>query len=262
MKRNQKVESARIQKEKFQRVQFPTLLPRNDNQKKLIEALKYNSMVVAHGSAGTGKTIFACYHAARKLHFNDIKQIVLVRAYQPLAGRSIGFLPGTTEEKLLPYYQQMIDYLEDCLGKGTVEIAIKNGIIRICPLEAIRGRSWDNTIVIVDESQNLFVEEVQALSTRMGENCQMIFCGDSSGIQTDIKKGMDGLTYLNAIVSKYAISDAAFVQFTRDDIVRSGMTKEFVIAFEEEFILEQHGKGIVKDHLNSKLVPIKQKKQA
>lgn len=254
MKRNQKVQVGlqRTQKEKFERQPFPTLLPKNDNQRKLIEALKYNTLVVGHGSAGTGKTILACYHAARKLHFNDIKKIVLIRAYQPLAGRGIGFLPGTPEEKLLPYYQQMIDYLEDCLGKGTVDVALKNKVIEICPLETIRGRSWENTIVIVDESQNLFVPEVQALMTRIGENCQMIICGDSSGIQTDIKKGMDGLTYLNKIVSKYNISDSAFISFTRDDIVRSGMTKEFVVAFEEEFILEQSGKGIINESKKGK----------
>lgn len=252
MKRNQKVQTQRVQKEKFERTVFPSVLPRNENQKKLLEAIKYNTVVVAHGSAGTGKTLISCYHAAKKLHYNDIRKIVLIRAYQPLAGRSIGFLPGTLDEKLLPYYQQMIDYLEDCLGKGSMEIALKNKVVEICSLETIRGRSWDNCIVIVDEAQNLFVPEVQALMTRIGENCQMIICGDSSGIQTDVKKGMDGLTYLNKIVSKYNISDCAFVEFNRDDIVRSGMTKEFVIAFEEEFILEGDGKGITNEKKGTK----------
>jgi phosphate starvation-inducible PhoH-like protein len=240
MKRNQKVE--RTVKEKFVRAVFPTLLPKNENQKKLAESLKSTSLVVAKGSAGTGKTIFACYHAARKLHYNDIKKIVLIRAYQPLAGRSIGFLPGTAEEKLLPFYQQMIDYLEDCLGKASVEIAIKNRVVEICSLETIRGRSWDNCIVIVDEAQNLYPQEVQALVTRMGENCQMIICGDDSGIQTDVKKGMDGLTYLSKVVSKYKIEDTAFISFTRDDIVRSGMTREFVVAFEDEYALQKSNK--------------------
>ena len=262
MKRNQKVQQQRIQKEKFERVSFPVILPRNENQKKLLEALKYNTVVVAQGSAGTGKTMIACYHAARKLHFNDIKKIVLVRAYQPLAGRGIGFLPGTPEEKLLPYYQQMIDYLEDCLGKGTTEIAIKNKVIEICPLETIRGRSWDNCIIVVDESQNLFVPEVQALMTRVGENSQMIICGDNSGIQTDVNKGMNGLDYLNKIVSKYNISDCSFVHFNREDIVRSGLTKEFVIAFEEEYILDQDGKGVVQEYQKQKKVQGNQSNQS
>lgn len=247
MKRNQKVSTQRVVQEKFVRTQFPVLLPKNENQRIFLEGLKYGSLVVGHGSAGTGKTIMACYHAARKLHFNDIRKIVLIRAYQPLAGRSIGFLPGTVEEKLIPYYQQMLDYLEDCLGKATVEIALKNKIIEICPLETIRGRSWENTIVIVDESQNLYVPEVQALMTRIGENCQMIVLGDDSGIQTDVNKGIDGLTYLKAIVDKYQIDDTAFVRFTPEDIVRSGMTKDFVLAFEAEYKLDKSNKGILSE---------------
>lgn len=248
MKRSQKAE--RVVKEKFTRSVFPTLMPKNENQRVFAEALKSTSLVVAQGSAGTGKTVMACYHAAKKLHFNDIKKIVLLRAYQPLAGRSIGFLPGTADEKLLPFYQQMIDYLEDCLGKASVEIAIKNRVVEICSLETIRGRSWDNCIVIVDEAQNLYPQEVQALVTRMGENCQMIIAGDNSGIQTDIKKGMDGLTYLSKIVSKYKIEDTAFIDFTRDDIVRSGMTRDFVVAFEDEYALQKSNKPHILNTVN------------
>jgi phosphate starvation-inducible protein PhoH len=128
----------------------------------------------------------------------------------------------------------MIDYFEDFLGKATTEIHLKQKTIEICSLETIRGRSWENTIIIVDESQSLFVPEVQALVTRIGEGSQMIFCGDNSGTQTDVRIGMDGLTYLEQLASRYGIEDTAFIKFTRDDIVRSGITKEFVIAFEEE----------------------------
>ena len=234
MKRNQKVKEQNILKEKFVRQQFPVLLPKNDSQSKLMEGLKYNTLVVASGSAGTGKTYLPCAHAAKKLHYKDIEKIVLIRAYQPLAGRSIGFLPGTLEEKLIPYYQQMLDYLEDFLGKGTLEIALKNKTIEICSLETIRGRSWDNTIVIIDEAQSMYVQEIQALTTRIGENTQMIICGDNSGVQTDVVKGTDGLTYLEKLCSKYNISDSCFVKFTPDDIVRSGITKEFVLAYEAE----------------------------
>jgi phosphate starvation-inducible PhoH-like protein len=243
MKRRQKQIQERVTKEKFIRTQFPVLVPKNERQKQLQEALRSQSLVVAHGSAGTGKTIMACYHAARKLHFKDINKIVLVRAYQPLAGRSIGFLPGTVDEKLMPYYQQMIDYLEDCLGKDTIDIHLKHKTIEICPLESIRGRSWDNCIVIVDESQNLFVPEVQALVTRMGENCQMILCGDPA--QTDVNKGMNGLEYLEKLVSKHHIPDTYFICFTKEDIVRSGITKAFVEAFEDDSEDHKHGKSVV-----------------
>ena len=241
MKRRDKVQTQRVQKEKFQRNQFPSLNPMNDKQKDLQEALKYNAIVVAQGSAGVGKTLLACYHAAKKLHYGDIKKIILIRAYQPLAGRTIGMLPGDADQKLLPFYQQMIDYFEDFLGKATTEIHIKNKTIEICSLETIRGRSWSDAIIIVDESQSLFVPEVQALTTRIGENAQMIFCGDNTGNQTDVKNGMDGLTYLNKIVQKYNIPDCQFITFTRDQICRSDVVRDFVIAFEEEMIADEKG---------------------
>ena len=241
MKRRDKVQTQRVQKEKFQRNQFPSLNPMNDKQKDLQEALKYNTIVVAQGSAGVGKTLLACYHAAKKLHYGDIKKIILIRAYQPLAGRTIGMLPGDADQKLLPFYQQMIDYFEDFLGKATTEIHVKNKTIEICSLETIRGRSWSDAIIIVDESQSLFVPEVQALTTRIGENAQMIFCGDNTGNQTDVKNGMDGLTYLNKIVQKYNIPDCEFITFTRDQICRSDVVRDFVIAFEEEMIADEKG---------------------
>ena len=241
MKRRDKVQTQRVQKEKFQRNQFPSLNPMNDKQKDLQEALKYNTIVVAQGSAGVGKTLLACYHAAKKLHYGDIKKVILIRAYQPLAGRTIGMLPGDADQKLLPFYQQMIDYFEDFLGKATTEIHIKNKTIEICSLETIRGRSWSDAIIIVDESQSLFVPEVQALTTRIGENAQMIFCGDNTGNQTDVKNGMDGLTYLNKIVQKYNIPDCQFITFTRDQICRSDVVRDFVIAFEEEMIADEKG---------------------
>lgn len=244
MKRSHKEQQQRVQKEKFQRAQFPVLHAMNDKQSELLEALKYNTLVVARGSAGTGKTLLAVWHAAKKLHYGDIKKVVLIRAYQPLAGRSIGFLPGTAEEKLLPFYQQMIDYFEDYLGKATTEIHLKNKTIEICSLETIRGRSWNESIIIVDESQNLYVPEIQALTTRVGIDSQIVFCGDNTGPQTDIKKGMDGLTYLEKVCSKYNIDDCSFTTFGREHVVRSGLTKEFVIAFEEELEQEVLGQAI------------------
>lgn len=245
MKRAQKVQSDRVQKEKFQRNQFPVLTPKSEHQKDLFEALKYSTIVVAQGSAGVGKTMVACYHAAKKLHFGDIRKVVLIRAYQPLAGRTIGLLPGDSDSKLLPFYQQMVDYFEDFLGKATTEIHLKNKTIEICSLETIRGRSWSDAIVVLDEAQSLFVPEVQALTTRIGERCQMIFCGDNTGNQTDVKNGMDGLTYLNKLATKYNIPDIEFVSFTRDDICRSDIVKDFVIAYEEELLADEQGRDTI-----------------
>jgi len=245
MKRNLKVREQVVQKEKFARQTFPQLLPKNENQRVLLDSFQYDQLVVAQGSAGTGKSILSVWHAAKQLQSKKVKKVILIRAYQPLAGRTIGMLPGTAAEKLMPFYQQLIDYFEDFLGKASTEIHIKNETIQICSLETIRGRSWDDAIIIIDEAQCLFVPEVQALVTRVGENSQIIFCGDDTGMQTDVKNGMNGLRYLRKLTEKYNISSSSFVNFTREDICRSGLTKEFVIAFEEEMLEDERGTAIV-----------------
>jgi phosphate starvation-inducible protein PhoH and related proteins len=221
--------------------QFPAFPPKTENQKYFVESLELDSIAIGAGCAGTGKTILAIHKAAQKLYTGKVKKIVLIRAYQPLAGRSIGFLPGELEEKLLPYYRQMVDYLEDFLGKSFVEIHMKDKSIEICSLETIRGRSWDDTIVVVDEAQNLFPEEIQALVTRIGQGSQMYLIGDDSGIQTDIKNTVEGLSYLLGIVEKYNIPDVGITYFGYDDILRSNITKDFVIAFDKEL---QEKKGL------------------
>jgi phosphate starvation-inducible protein PhoH and related proteins len=245
MKRAQKTQDLMVKKEKFQRQQFPSLVPKTENQARFIDSLKYDTISVADGVSGSGKTYIACWHAARKLYYGDIKKIVLIRAYQPLAGRSIGLLPGTLQEKLQPYYQQMIDYFEDFLGKASTDIHLKQGTIEICSLETIRGRSWSDAIVAIEESQNLFVPEVQALVTRIGQSCQMIFAGDDSGCQTDVKNSMNGLTYLKSLTDRYNIEEIGFTKFGTEDIVRSGIVKSFVLAFEQEAELDKTGKAII-----------------
>jgi len=108
-------------------------------------------LYVTDGYVLTHNTFLACHHAAKQVYTGRTKQIILIRAYQPLAGRSIGFLPGELEEKLFPYYAQMISYLKDLLTPARVEIWLKSGVIEICSLETIRGRSWDYATIIVDE---------------------------------------------------------------------------------------------------------------
>lgn len=213
------------------------------NQGVMMSSFRQDTLIVGDGSAGTGKTLLACWWAAKQL-VEHKKKVILIRAYQPLAKRTIGFLPGTAEEKLAGYYKQLIDYMVEFLGKGVYDCAIKNGNISLVSLEEIRGRSWDDATVIIDESQNLFVEEVQALTTRVGNNTQMIMIGDASGLQSDVK-GLNGLVYLEKLVEKYGIEDVGFVKFTKDDVVRSGFVKNIVFALEDEFYADREGRGIV-----------------
>ena len=209
--------------------------------------MQQKTLVVAAGCAGVGKTYLALYHAAKRLLEGSINKIVLIRPYQPLAGRSIGFLPGELEDKLLPYYAQMVSYLEDFLTPARVNVWRKAGTIEICSLETIRGRSWDNTVILCDESQGLFPSEIQALTTRIGEGSQMIICGDDSEVQTDVKNKINGLSYLLGVIDKYKIQDAAYTKLGYEDILRSGITREFVIAYDKEL---QEEKDSIKPQQN------------
>lgn len=235
MKRSQKLQQDRMVREKFESERrLPALTPKTDNQKHFLEGLEEKTLSIGAGVAGSGKTLLSCWYATKELVNHRTNKIVLIRAYQPLAGRNMGFLPGTVEDKLLPYYQQMLCYIEDFMGKASLEVALKRKDIEICALEAIRGRSWDDSIVIVDEAQNLYVPEIQALMTRIGQGTKMILIGDNTGIQTDVRKGQNGLDYLIDIVRKYNIQDHQKTFFGYDDILRSGITKDFVIAFDRE----------------------------
>ena len=212
------------------KVVMPT--PKNHNQKLLISALNTDIMVLVNGSAGSGKTMVALAHAAKQLLDKKVEKIVLYRPYQPLANRTVGFLKGTANEKMMPYFAQQVAYLEQFLGKNAVAMAIENGTIELGLLEAARGRSFENAIVVIDESQLLTPAEAQALSTRIGDNCQVVFVGDSN--QRDDRKKESGLSYLERIVSDYMIEDVGIIKFTANDIVRSGITKAFVKAFDQE----------------------------
>jgi phosphate starvation-inducible protein PhoH and related proteins len=196
--------------------------------------MKEQQLVIGAGCAGVGKSYLALYHAAKELLEGRINKIVLIRAYQPLAGRSIGFLPGELEDKLIPYYAQMLAYLEDFLTVPRVEVWLKSKTIEICSLETIRGRSWDYSLILLEESQNLYPEEIQALTTRIGQGSQMIVIGDQTSVQTDIKNKQDGLNYLLGVIDKYKIPNTATVVFNYDDICRSDITRDFVIAYDKE----------------------------
>ena len=125
----------------------------------------------------------------------------------------------------------MLGYLSEVLGADYVETQIQNyGTVELSPLESIRGRSFDNAIVISDESSNMTVGEIQALATRLGENTRWFCIGDNA--QTDTQH--NGLKWFENLVKKHYISDIGVVKFDHNDIVRSGMVKELVIAFERE----------------------------
>lgn len=205
-----------------------TIDPMNDKQRDYFQSLLGDPCVICMGAAGTGKTFLAASVAAKDLAERRIHRIILSRA-NVATGKSLGAFPGTVEEKMEPWLLPITDVLRKQLGHGFYEHAVKSGQITIQPLETVRGRSFDDAIVIMDEAQQLTVDELKAITTRIGENAKLFLMGDRA--QRDVKT--DGLDWLTQLVDKHNLPVAVH-SFTSDDIVRSGLCKQFVQAFEKE----------------------------
>ena len=205
------------------------LVPRTDNQKALIDALKTSSQVFILGPAGTGKTYVTATYAADLYTLKEIDKIVITRPHVAV-GKELGFLKGDLQEKTMPWALPVLDVLEKHLGKGTVETGIKNGNIEMAPLALMRGRSFDNAFIIVDESQNITTHELKMLLTRVGEGSTIVLNGDTQ--QSDLKEA-DGLSKVIHLAKKYMLP-VPIIEFGLTDIVRSDICAEWVKVFMEE----------------------------
>ena len=221
------------------------VLPKSDNQKKFLDALKTKQLVVGEGRAGVGKSHLACIHAANKYLKGQCERIVLLRPYVQV-GKTAGLLPGTLREKLWPLMLPMLDNLQLVLGRERFAYMLEHEQICIEAVENVRGRSYRDSVVIIDECQNVAAEEIKALVTRLEETSQLILIGDSH--QSDLK-GITGLTYLVNILKQLRIDkpeyldaddmttlfeNTACITFTAEDIVRSGLTKLLVKVFDNQ----------------------------
>lgn len=207
------------------------LRPRNETQKNYIEALDEATQVIVFGPAGTGKTYVVSTYAANAFHLKDINKIVITRPHVAV-GKEIGFLPGTLEEKSAPWALPVLDVLERHLGKGVVETALKSGNIEVAPLALMRGRSFEDAFVICDEAQNITLQELKMLVTRIGEGSKLVLNGDIQ--QSDLKEG-DGLSKIIHLTKKYMLP-IPIVEFTAKDIVRSDICKLWITTFMSEGI--------------------------
>ena len=205
------------------------LLPRNEKQKLYIDSLYSSDQVIVFGPAGTGKTYVVSSVAADMYNLKEINKIVITRPHVAV-GKDIGFLPGTLEEKSIPWALPVIDVLERHLGKGVVDTAMKNGNIEIAPLALMRGRSFDDTFVICDEAQNITLPELKMLVTRIGEGSKLVLNGDIQ--QSDLKEA-DGLSKIVHMAKKYMLP-IPIVEFTVEDIVRSDICRLWIETFVKE----------------------------
>ena len=205
------------------------LTPRTDNQKLLIDALRENSQVFILGPAGTGKTYVTATYAADLYTLKEIDKIVITRPHIAV-GKDIGFLPGTLEEKTYPWALPVLDVLQKHLGKGAVETGIKNDNIEMAPLALMRGRSFDNAFIIVDEAQNITTHELKMLLTRVGEGSTIVLNGDLQ--QSDLKEA-DGLSKVIHLAKKHMLP-VPVIEFGVEDIVRSDICAQWVKVFMKE----------------------------
>lgn len=201
------------------------LLPKNERQREYIEALRTAPQVIVTGPAGTGKTWVAGTKAAQLFHAGQIDKIILTRP-NVAAGRSLGFFPGTLEEKMGPWCVPYLEVLEEHLGKEVLDIAIKNKNIDIVPFEVMRGRTFKNAFVVLDEAQNASAHELKMFLSRIGENAQCVLNGDI--LQTDLREG-SGLAKIITVV-KQQMLPVPVIEFTMDDIVRSDICAMWIKA--------------------------------
>ena len=205
------------------------LMAMNDAQQRYISALQTHNQIIVTGFSGTGKTFIAASHAANLYANRRIDRIIITRP-NIAVGKDLGYLPGTLEEKYTPWIMPVLDVLEQQLGKSVVETGLKAGNIQMVPLSVMRGRSFNRAFILVDEAQNLTIHEMKMLLTRVGKECTIVINGDIK--QSDINQ-QSGLSKILHLAKKYNMNIPT-IEFGVDDIVRSDICKQWIIAFEEE----------------------------
>ena len=202
------------------------IVPMNEAQRFYLAAMNEYVLTFATGPAGTGKTWLCAAQAAKLLEEGAIDKIIITRPAME-AGESLGFLPGEIEDKFDPYLQPFRDVLNERLGKTFTELLIKRGQVEAAPLAYMRGRTFKNAFVILDEAQNTTPTQMKMFLTRIGEDCTVVVNGDMN--QTDLR-GESGLE--DAVARLAHLESVGHIHFRREDIVRSGLVQDVVECYE------------------------------
>jgi phosphate starvation-inducible protein PhoH len=206
------------------------ITPLTENQGKSFDAFRKGKHILMHGYAGTGKTFCALYLGLENIFSeqgSNYKKLVVVRSVVP--SRDMGFLPGSAMEKMRVYEEPYMEICDDLFGQGNgYNILKERGLFEFTTTSFLRGVTFTDSIVIVDEMQNMTFQELDTVMTRIGENCQIVFCGDFR--QTDLDKDADknGLHKFMDILHK--LQGFEYIEFGREDIVRSSIVKDYIIA--------------------------------
>lgn len=198
-------------------------------QKKYVEAIKKNTVVFGVGPAGTGKTYLAVALAVRAFKANEVTRIILTRPAVE-AGEKLGFLPGDLQNKVDPYLRPLYDALHDMMGAEAFQRNLERGSIEVAPLAYMRGRTLDDSFIILDEAQNTTAEQMKMFLTRLGFNSKMVITGDVTQIDlpTEKKSGL-----VEAVKILKNIEGIATTRFSEKDVVRHRLVQEIVKAYEK-----------------------------
>lgn len=198
-------------------------------QKKYVEAIRQNTVILGVGPAGTGKTFLAVAMAVRALREKQVSRIILTRPAIE-AGEKLGFLPGDLQSKIDPYLRPLYDALFEMMGTENYARLLEKGVIEIAPLAYMRGRTLDDSFIILDEAQNATPEQMKMFLTRLGNNSKVVVTGDLT--QTDLPSGVkSGLSAAVRILS--GIPDIAVHYFTDRDVVRHKLVQKIILAYEK-----------------------------
>ncbi len=201
--------------------------PLSHRQKAYVRAMEEKDLVVVIGPAGTGKTFLACVEAARSLNKGEVERIILTRPVVE-AGEKLGFLPGDLYEKVNPYLRPLYDAFYTIMGPVKFQKYRKDEVIEIVPLAYMRGRTFDDALIILDEAQNTSSTQMQMFLTRLGFNSKAVITGDIT--QVDIEKHqVSGLIEIQEILKD--IEEVEFIYFTKADVVRHKLVKRIIDAY-------------------------------
>ena len=207
-------------------------------QKKYVEAIRKNTVVMGIGPAGTGKTFLAVAMAVTALRAKKVERIILTRPAVE-AGEKLGFLPGDLQNKIDPYLRPLYDALYEMLGVEAYQRCVERGTIEIAPLAYMRGRTLDDSFIILDEAQNTTPEQMKMFLTRLGFNSKAVVTGDLT--QTDLPFGKkSGLA--EAVKILEGIDDIAVHRFTERDVVRHRLVQKIILAY-ENYDKQKRGEG-------------------
>ena len=205
------------------------IIPRSENQEKMVKEFAKNDLLFAIGPAGSGKTYTAIALAVRALKNKEIKKIILSRPAVE-AGEKLGFLPGDMKDKIDPYLQPLYDALQDMIPAAKLKEYMDLNIIQIAPLAFMRGRTLNDAVVILDEAQNTTTQQIKMFLTRMGTNTKMIVTGDRT--QIDLPRAQaSGLVQALRILK--GVKGIGFIELNQKDIVRHKLVTRIVEAYDK-----------------------------